>query len=264
MPLISVILTTYNRADLLEKCVNSVLRQTYSHYEIVILDDCSTDETPTIIRRLCARDRRIKAVRNNVNLGNACSRNTAVKKSRGEYLAFLDDDDYWLDENKLIVQVKSLQGAAAKVGICCTKVRLVQGSGGSTVLPLEFPRKSIEWILRGNGIIFNSTVMIRRSLFDSIGGFDERMGRGVDSEFFRNALCRYGCEVLFLSEVTTFVNTNLAVRMTVKRGTREACRLVFAHTYLLWKYRWQYLLHPLSLLARVSLLVRTPLKALFN
>ena len=106
--LISINITTYNRSHLLARCLDSVISQTYKNIEIVIVDDYSTDDTANVVDQYIARDPRIKYIRHKRNLGNAFSRNTAINNGTGKYVAFMDDDDVWIDSDKLVKQVKAL------------------------------------------------------------------------------------------------------------------------------------------------------------
>ena len=103
-PIVSVIIPTYNRLDLLPVTINSVLRQTFQDFEILIVDDGSTDP----IHTLKALDPRIGIVRHTTNLGESSARNTGIQSASGKYIAFLDSDDEWLPD-KLSVQIEWMQ-----------------------------------------------------------------------------------------------------------------------------------------------------------
>ena len=105
IPKVSVIIATYNRAALLPRAVNSVLAQTYTDYEIIIIDDCSSDDTQEVIRAFT--DPRIRVIRHGTNRGAAAARNTGIDQARGKYIAFLDDDDE-CTPNRLADQVSVL------------------------------------------------------------------------------------------------------------------------------------------------------------
>lgn len=104
--LVSIIMPTYNSEMYIKKSINSVLRQTYKNWELIIVDDCSTDTTKKIIRSI--NDERIKLFELTKNQGAAVARNTGLKKARGEFIAFLDSDDLWKPE-KLTLQVKYMK-----------------------------------------------------------------------------------------------------------------------------------------------------------
>lgn len=101
--LISVIMPSYNTASYIEESVQSVLNQTYRNLELIIVDDCSTDNTDEVVQHLLG-DKRIRYYKNNENSGAAVSRNRALREAKGRWIAFLDSDDLW-EENKLEKQV---------------------------------------------------------------------------------------------------------------------------------------------------------------
>ncbi|VEP12237.1 Glycosyl transferase family 2 [Hyella patelloides LEGE 07179] len=104
-PLVSVIIPTYNRADLICQTLNSVLRQSYQNLEIIVVDDRSTDNTETVINSI--NDPRIRYLSHSTNQGGAAARNTGIDAAKGEYIAFLDSDDVWV-ANKLELQLASI------------------------------------------------------------------------------------------------------------------------------------------------------------
>lgn len=106
-PKISVIIPTYNRAHLIERAIKSVLSQTYQNFELVIVDDGSTDNTDDVINKLQQQDDRIIYLKHDKNKGGSATRNTGIKASRGECIAFLDSDDEWLPE-KLSCQMEAI------------------------------------------------------------------------------------------------------------------------------------------------------------
>lgn len=94
--LVSVIMPSYNTAKYIEASINSVIAQTYENWELIIVDDCSTDNTAEIIAGI--HDDRIRYFRNDKNSGAAISRNKALREAKGEWIAFLDSDDLWMPE----------------------------------------------------------------------------------------------------------------------------------------------------------------------
>lgn len=107
MPTVSVIIPAYNAEKYIEETVDSVLKQSYQNFEIIIVNDGSTDLTKDILDRLAKKDSRI-IVFHKENSGVSNSRNVGISLSKGEYLAFLDADDYWLEDN-LLLKVKALE-----------------------------------------------------------------------------------------------------------------------------------------------------------
>lgn len=106
--LVSIVMPAYNCADFLGIALDSVIKQTYQNWELIIVDDCSTDNTQDIVREYQSKDSRIKYHRLEENSGAAVARNTAVELTKGKYLAFLDSDDVWFPE-KLTKQITFME-----------------------------------------------------------------------------------------------------------------------------------------------------------
>lgn len=113
--LISVVIPTYNREKIIKKCITSVLNQSYSNIEVIVVDDCSEDNTIEIIKTI--KDDRIKVYKLDRNSGACAARNFGINKSKGKYIAFQDSDDIWL-ENKLEQQYKYLLDKKVDMVFC--------------------------------------------------------------------------------------------------------------------------------------------------
>ncbi len=113
--MISVIIPSYNRASTIERSVRSVINQTYKDIEIIIVDDCSTDNTKEVVENI--QDDRIRYIKNEKNVGACVSRNIGINYAQGEYIAFQDSDDSWR-ENKLEHQLKIMNKYNADVCFC--------------------------------------------------------------------------------------------------------------------------------------------------
>ena len=101
-PIVSIIATFYNQARYIPRLIKSVLRQSFSGWELICVDDCSIDKTPFVLEKFAKKDNRIKITRNDKNSGASRSRHAGIKIANGEYLAFIDGDD-WIDPNYLDV-----------------------------------------------------------------------------------------------------------------------------------------------------------------
>lgn len=133
-PLVSVILPTYNRARVLPRAIRSVLNQTFSDLELIIVDDGSTDDTETVVRLFC--DPRILYVRRERNEGVLPARNLGIRRARGSFIAFQDSDDEWLSE-KLERQLHLLSTSGDDVGaVGCGRLNHSR-RGVQTVLPIS-------------------------------------------------------------------------------------------------------------------------------
>lgn len=160
-PTVSVIMPAYNVEKYIEAAIRSVLSQTYQNWELLIVEDCSTDATLAIAERLAGEDLRIKLLPNDENMGVARSRDRAVKICKGTYIAFLDSDDIWLP-NKLEVQLKKMEETNAD--LVYTSYQIVdqqeQRIKDDYIVPASADYESL---LRQNSVGC-STVLIRAEL----------------------------------------------------------------------------------------------------
>ena len=168
-PLVSVIIPTFNRAWCLFEAIDSVLAQTYPNYELIIIDDGSTDDTQ---KRLATRDG--FAVISQQNQGVSAARNRGIRASKGELIAFLDSDDLWLP-NKLAVQVKFFTQNPGAM-ICQTQEIWIRN--GKRINPKNRHRKASGYFFERSlelCLVSPSAVMVKRELFDKLGHFDEHL-----------------------------------------------------------------------------------------
>lgn len=177
-PLVSVILPTYNREQTLERSVASVLSQTISDVELIIVDDGSTDSTQQVVETLC--DPRIRYIRCDENGGASKARNIGIDQANGRYIAFQDSDDEWLPE-KLAVQTAVLESTASVDFVFCNIKRL-KADGSYNVIGSNAPdcgtSAFMERLLSRN-FIWTQSWVARRDVFMSLR-FDERIVRVQD------------------------------------------------------------------------------------
>ncbi len=175
-PLISVVIPAYNSENLIGATIDSVLAQTYEHFELVIVDDESNDRTPEIIKSFAGRDDRVKYLKIPHSGRPAVPLNKGIELSRGELVAFLDNDDLW-DKHKLEEQVEYFEKNKQMVFVYSMSVTFGDVSVFSPyyeVLPLLF-RAAVnhsELIAKGNSITA-STVLAKREKLILAGNFDE-------------------------------------------------------------------------------------------
>ena len=131
-PLVSVVMTSYNRSKLINRAILSVINQSYQNWELIIVDDASTDNTPTILKEWTNKEKGIKVVINKKNLwrqyGLSPNLNKGIDLSKGKYIARLDDDDYWIDKDKIKKQVEFLENNPDYV-VCGGGAIVEDGSG---------------------------------------------------------------------------------------------------------------------------------------
>lgn len=128
--LISVVVPTYNRSELIKRTIDSVLAQTYTNFELIIVDDASTDNTEDIVNEY--HDDRIKFIKLNENSKGTKPRNMGIKESKGDYIALLDSDDEWLP-NKLESQLNFLRAFNDDNMVCFTDL-ILKGTKKTSVL----------------------------------------------------------------------------------------------------------------------------------
>jgi len=167
--LVSVIITTHNRCDLVIRAIESVLNQTYKDIEIIVVDDCSNDNTEISIRSL--RDS-LMYLRHDINRGVAMARVTGAKVARGEYIAFLDDDDQW-EAGKIEKQVQLAQrsGPDCAVITCGAKV-FVDGHKTPLICMPKLDGNIRDGILNIGLSTIPSCHLFRKTCFEEIGGYD--------------------------------------------------------------------------------------------
>ena len=198
-PKVSVVIPTHNRAGMLPRAVASVLAQTHQSYEIIIIDDGSTDSTQCILAGFS--DPRIRTFNHDESRNGAAARNTGISHARGEFIAFLDDDDEWVP-TKLTNQVTMLDSAPSHVGMLYGWMDYLDSRGRIAYQARKSIRGDIFEELLGRGEIgASSTLVARTSVVRQIGGFDECLASGQDRDFSRRI--SEVCEIDYLPEVVT-------------------------------------------------------------
>ena len=125
-PLVSVIMPAYNAEPFIEEAIASVIAQTVADWELIVIDDCSTDDTVQIVSAFVRQDPRIQLLTNASNMGVAKTRNRGLDLCRGQYVAFIDSDDVW-HSHKLEKQLDLLKKTGA--GICYCSYGIIGASG---------------------------------------------------------------------------------------------------------------------------------------
>ncbi|WHY64618.1 glycosyltransferase family 2 protein [Neobacillus sp. SuZ13] len=164
-PLISIITPSYNASLFIEQTINSVRKQTYQNWEMIIVDDCSSDNTPDILERFNKEDDRIHVIYLTQNGGAAVARNTALQHAKGRYVAFLDSDDCWKPE-KLQKQLSFMQ--TNKFAFTFTGYELVTNEGVLLNKQISAPEQISYNDMLKNTIIGCLTVMIDREMAGDI------------------------------------------------------------------------------------------------
>lgn len=193
LPLVSVVIPTFNRANIVTNAIESVLNQTYKNTEIIIVDDGSTDNTRELL--LTYKDK-IRYV-NKTNGGASSARNLGIKQARGEYIAFLDSDDIWLP-TKIEKQINVIK-ENNDMGIVITEIEFIGEAGRRNysrfrrILPYD--GFMFEHFLK-NPQITCSCILIRKNILDKVGVFDESLNTGEDIDLMLRILSIFKIAVI--------------------------------------------------------------------
>ncbi len=183
MPKISVVIITYNRAPYICAAIDSVVCQTNSDWELLIIDDASTDNTKLLIDSYINRDSRIKYIKNLNNIGISASRNKALHATSGKYVAILDSDDIWADEEKLQKQCNFLENNVEYVVVGGAVI--VLNERGAVIFHYKNPitDMAIRKIILLRNPFINSSVMFVREVAIKCGGYEDYVV-GEDYDLF--------------------------------------------------------------------------------
>lgn len=181
-PLVSVIIPVYNRESTIMRSINSVLKQTYTNIEVIIVDDCSTDSTVNVVNE-CS-DERLRVFRLTKNQGANIARNIGIREAKGEYIAFQDSDDEWL-EKKLEKQLSYIHETNVQALYC---PYILYDEEKTSMVPEEYLdmdrcEKCLADTLREKNVIGTPTLIVCKDVFSEVGLFDEEMKRLQDYEF---------------------------------------------------------------------------------
>jgi len=245
--LVSVILPTFNRAHFLERAIESVLRQTHSDLELIVVDDGSTDSTREVVTQFCSRDSRVRYVFQD-NQGVSIARNHGLRLVSGKYIALLDSDDAWKPW-KLEVQLACLKHLP-QAGMIWTDMEAIDPEGNvfdpkylrkmysaykwfrpedlfvenhslnefSSSIPEIFADAKVyvgdifSQMIMGN-LVHTPTVMVRRERADQVGGFDESLRTAGGDFDFHLRTCKEG-PVAFIDVSSIYYQCGMADRRT--------------------------------------------------
>ncbi|MGH7835786.1 MAG: glycosyltransferase family 2 protein [Candidatus Binatia bacterium] len=184
-PTVSVVIPTYNRARLIGRSVQSVLNQSYSDFEVLVIDDGSTDATAGVLGGF--RDQRIRYIRLANNSGAGAARNVGIRMSRGKFIAFQDSDDEWLSE-KLARHMSVFEHSSPKLGVVYSDMQRIRtdGSVAYHASPALVPGRlvnPVQQFYQPYMLGVQSTVM-KRECLDAAGYFNEQFRALEDLELF--------------------------------------------------------------------------------
>ena len=249
-PKVSVVIPTFNRANELGRAIASVLAQSFQDFELIIVDDASSDATPAIIASI--DDPRVRFIQHEVNQGGSAARNTGIKASLGEYIAFLDSDDEWLP-NKLQLQVDKFACSPSDVGVVYTGREVVCDGETVKVLFAQQEGDLRKKLLQGNCVGTTSSVMVKQTSLIQSGLFDERLPAAQDLDLWirLSRICKFrelpAPLVRFHLDADGRITNNIESRLKAwlyldDKNRDEFSTLTFqrkrAHKWALAGYQW--------------------------
>ena len=230
-PLVSVILPTFNRAHTLPRAIWSVLNQSYSNIELLVVDDASADNTSDIVRAI--GDPRVRYLLLPKNGGASFARNAGMREAKGAFLAFQDSDDEWLAD-KLAKQVRAaVEAGSESVTVFHTKILYGRDGNGRygpqkvCCLPVVSGRDRLDFceLIQRRNLVSPQALLISRAAFEMAGFFDEDLVNNEDwalgIELF------YNSKVVFLDEplVMTYLQGD-SISTLMRKGARAQLRVV--------------------------------------
>ena len=228
-PLVSIVLPTYNRAYLLKRAIQSVLNQTYRNFELIVVDDGSTDNTKEVVEDF--HDKRIRYVAHEKRRGANAARNTGIKLAEGEYVAFQDDDDIWLPR-KLEIQIRVFQSSSRNIGVVYTGCWRIDYKRRKVFYLPSMKKSQIEGYIYSNilkeNFIPTTTAVIKRECFQHSGFFDENLPRLQEWDLWIRISKYYNFKYIDFPLVVSYISQTSI--------SRNLDALISAQIYILNKY----------------------------
>ena len=197
MPKVSVIIPTCNCVEFLQEAINSVLSQRYQDFEIIVIDDGSSDNTKEVVGEYINRNFNKIRYFYQKNKGPSAARNKGIKESKGEYIAFLDADDIW-SYNKIEKQIRVLENNLDVGFVYCDNFfvdeerKTIPNYGGK----IKLVHGDITIELFCNRFIFVQAVVLRKKCLEKVGLFNEKLLVGEDYDFLLRLACFFKTEVI--------------------------------------------------------------------
>jgi len=192
--LISIITPTFNRAHLLAETIESVLAQTYPAWELIVIDDGSTDKTTEVVKQYADKDSRIQYFFQE-NKGASAARNVGIRKAKGKYLAFLDSDDLYFPDSLKNLQ-EHFRSASPKTKLVYGDFTIFYDKSTSTKqiyanLPQPRPKLFFQFLISGGNPIVTCASMIEKKAIVDLGMFDESFSTVGDAELWSRLILNF-------------------------------------------------------------------------
>lgn len=211
-PRVSVVMPTLNRADVLGRAIASVVAQDYANWQLVVVDDGSSDGTAAVLADWCARDERISSIVLASREGVSAARNHGLAAADGEYVAFLDSDNEWMPG--FLTHTVTALGRTGALGVY-TAVELHRDGGVVEYLGTPSTHSSL---LEGPNTVDLNALVVRRSAIDAVGGFDTALRRWVDYDLVLRLTAHGTLDYLPVLGVAYDHRASAADRITTTEG----------------------------------------------
>ena len=213
-PLVSVVIPTYKRPNYLVRAIESVLNQTYSNVEVLVVDDNNPGteariETEDIMKQF-RENSRVKYIKHEKNKNGSAARNTGARASNGEYVAFLDDDDEYTPI-RIETMLKRFSELPPDYGVCYSRY-IMRMPDGKEIKSKENREGDLFRVALMKELIFGSgsNNLVKRCAYEAIGGYDESFKRNQDHEFMIRLLQKY--KIAYCDDLGLIVNVHLEKR----------------------------------------------------
>ena len=239
-PQVTIMMTTYNRGEYITAAIDSVLQQTYQDWELLVLDDASTDNTKGLILRY-SNDPRVVYVPSSTNLGITKNRNRGFILAKGKYIAVLDSDDLWIDPDKLTKQVQFLETNPDYV-IVGSNVKVINNAGaniGNFIYATEDAEIRRRLLLRNQ--FTHSSLLLRSDAFNQFAPYDNSLPIWEDYELVLR-LGQKGKLANLSEEMTAYRKHSNNISKTARQ------KGALTHLSIIKKYRDSYPYYHLALL----------------
>lgn len=224
---VSVVIPTYNREKTIARAVRSILAQTYENYEVLVVDDGSTDSTRKIVEGL--GDDRIRYIDLGENSGASHARNVGIQMAECDYIAFLDSDDEWLPE-KLSKQMDAMRRMPENVGFVYCRMKRADSNEKKAVcpeqdMPVNLLAGNLFVTLMKKNIIGTPTVLARKKCLEQAGGFDESLRCIEDWEMFLRIAQAW--EIGFIEDILVTVHATAgSVSYNIRAYIEARCYMI--------------------------------------
>lgn len=213
-PIVSIVIPTHNRSNLVTRAVHSALNQSFKDLEVIVVDDASKDNTPALIKIIADGDHRVHYIRNENPCGGGGARNIGIQNARGRYVAFLDDDDEWLprklerqipyaDHYSVVGCLTIKDNKIERLGLNINKERLTC----RLLNEINITKITLNDVFYNNGRLSPTVALTKRNYLVEINGFDESLSGAQGRDIFTRLIKAYG-EGIMLEAILTIHHQN--------------------------------------------------------